>query len=127
MAARKTHKIDASGKILGRLAVEIAKLLRGKDKVDFTLNTDKGDQVVVFNCDKVKITGRKIETKKYYRHSGYIGNLKEKSYTQTPSDKVLYSAVKGMLPDNRLRQRWLKRLKLYNNEIPQLTKKDYEK
>ncbi|HPM27592.1 MAG TPA: 50S ribosomal protein L13 [bacterium] len=127
MAARKTHKIDASGKILGRLAVEIANLLRGKDKVDFTLNTDKGDQVVVFNCDKVKITGRKIETKKYYRHSGYIGNLKEKSYTQTPSDKVLYSAVKGMLPDNRLRQRWLKRLKLYNNEIPQLTKKDYEK
>ncbi|HPL55921.1 MAG TPA: 50S ribosomal protein L13 [bacterium] len=127
MAARKTHKIDASGKVLGRLAVEIAKLLRGKDRVDFTLNTDKGDQVVVFNCDKVKITGRKIETKKYYRHSGYIGNLKEKSYTQTPSDKVLYSAVKGMLPDNRLRQRWLKRLKLYNNEIPQLTKKDYEK
>ncbi len=127
MAARKTHKIDASDKILGRLAVEIANLLRGKDKVDFTLNTDKGDQVVVFNCDKVKITGRKIETKKYYRHSGYIGNLKEKSYTQTPSDKVLYSAVKGMLPDNRLRQRWLKRLKLYNNEIPQLTKKDYEK
>jgi len=127
MAARKTHKIDASGKILGRLAVEIANLLRGKDKVDFTLNTDKGDQVVVFNCDKVKITGRKIETKKYYRHSGYIGNLKEKSYTQTRGDKVLYSAVKGMLPDNRLRQRWLKRLKLYNNEIPQLTKKDYEK
>lgn len=123
MATRKTHKIDASGKVLGRLSVEIANLLRGKNKVDFSLNIDNGDQVIVFNSNNIKITGRKVETKKYYRHSGYLGNLKEKSYTQVPSNKILYLSVRGMLPDNKLRQRWLKRLKIYKNEIPQLIKK----
>jgi len=119
MASRPTHLIDAKFKTLGRLSTEIALLLRGKNKLEFTQNQDCGDQVVVFNVDKIRVTGRKMETKKYRRHSGYIGNLKEKSLSQITMTEALKNAVYGMLPSNKLRPRWFKRLKIYSNQLPQ--------
>ncbi len=124
MPTRPTHKIDATGKILGRLAVDIANLLRGKNKPDFAPNIDNGDQVVVYNANKIKVTGRKLEAKTYYRHTGYIGNMKAKTLGQIEMSKALFEAVRGMLPDNKLRQKWLKRLKIYSDDIPQREKKD---
>lgn len=110
---RKTYTIDASGKILGRLAVQVAVILRGKNKVDFTPYKDIGDFVVVKNVEKLKISGRKTEQKKYYHHSGYMGGLKEmpqkKLFKEEPS-KVLKIAVYGMLPKNKLRAKQIKRL-----------------
>ena len=111
---RKTHTIDATGKVLGRLAVEIAILLRGKNKPDFAPYKDEGDFVVIKNVGKLKFTGKKIEQKKYYHHSGYLGGLKEKSLKElleeNPSE-ILKKAVWGMLPRNKLRERMIKRLK----------------
>jgi len=111
---RDTHTIDAEGKVLGRLATEIAILLRGKHKPTFAPNKDMGDFVVVKNTGKIKITGRKLEQKKYYRHSGYLGHLKEiplkKVFEEDPG-KVLEIAVFGMLPKNKLRAEQIKRLK----------------
>ena len=118
MPTRPTHKIDASDKVLGRLAVDVANLLRGKNKPGYTPNVESGDQVVIYNLDAIRVTGRKLQNKKYYSHSGYLGNLKEKSLSQMPADLVFYKAVRGMLPDNKLRPIWLKRLKLYTSEIP---------
>src|SRR3989344_331224 len=101
---RETHTIDATGKILGRLAVEIAVLLRGKNKLGFFPYKDIGDFVTVKNVEKIIISGRKIEQKKYYRHSGYPGGFKEiamkKVFDKNPSE-VLRRAVLGMLPKNR--------------------------
>lgn len=111
---RKTHTIDATDKVLGRLAAEIAVLLRGKQKPDFAPHKDIGDFVVVKNLDKLKFTGKKIEQKKYYRHSGYLGGLKSaplKTLLKNPAD-VLWEAVFGMLPKNRLRAKMIKRLKV---------------
>jgi len=111
---RKQHKIDASGEVLGRLASQIAILLRGKHKVDFQPHLDSGDVVVVKNADKIKLTGEKMEQKKYYRHSGYPGGLKEKPVKEVLEEKpeeVLKRAVYGMLPKNKLRDRIIKRLK----------------
>jgi len=122
MATRPTHKINAEGKILGRLAVEVSNLLRGKDKTEFTPQHDIGDQVVVYNTAQIKVTGRKLETKKYYRHSGYIGNLKTTSLKDMKLGDALRLAVRGMLPKNKLRERWLKRLKIYEVEVPQRAK-----
>ena len=111
---RKTHTIDASGRISGRLAVEVAVLLRGKDKPDFAPHKDGGDFVVVKNVDKLKFSGKKTEQKKYYRHSGYMGGLKEitlkKLFEKKPTE-VFKKAVFGMLPDNKLRPKMIKRLK----------------
>ena len=111
---RETHTIDADGKVLGRLASEIALLLRGKHKPDFVLNQDVGDFVVVENIRKIKITGKKLEQKKYFHHSGYLGNLKETSmkklFEENPFE-ILKKAVYGMLPVNKLRSEQLKRLK----------------
>ncbi|OGZ17408.1 MAG: 50S ribosomal protein L13 [Candidatus Nealsonbacteria bacterium RBG_13_36_15] len=111
---KKTHTIDASGKILGRLATEIANLLRGKNKPDFLPYKDTGDFVLIKNVDKLKFTGKKLEKKKYYRHSGYLGGLKEtplkKLFRQNPKE-VLRKAVFGMLPKNKLRARIIKKLK----------------
>lgn len=107
------HYLDARGKILGRLATEIASLLRGKSKLGFTYHQDHGDRVVVANADQIRLTGRKAEHKKYYRHSGYPGNLKEISFLrlqQTHPDRIIVIAVSNMLPNNRLRSTWLKRL-----------------
>lgn len=110
---RKTHTIDAAGKVLGRLATKIAILLRGKNKPDFVLNKDMGDFVIVKNFDKIKFTGKKFEQKIYYHHTGYLGGLKEtplkKLFEKNPAE-VLKKAVFGMLPKNKLRARQIKRL-----------------
>ena len=111
---KKTHTIDAAGQSLGRLAVQVAVLLRGKNKPDFFPNKDMGEFVIVKNVDKIKFTGRKLEQKKYYRHSGYLGSLKEtslKNLFQKNPDEVLRKAVWGMLPKNKLRSIQIKRLK----------------
>src|SRR3989344_8123321 len=110
---RTTHKIDASGRILGRLATEIATILRGKNKTGFTLHEDHGDLVVVSNANKIVVTGNKLSQKMYYTHSGYPGTLKGKPLSEmieTKPERVIMLAVRNMLPDNRLRQHWLKRL-----------------
>jgi large subunit ribosomal protein L13 len=110
---RETHTIDASGRILGRLASEIAILLRGKHKPDFQPNKDLGDFVVVKNVDKVRISGKKKKTKKYYRYSGFPGGLKEvtleKIFDKNPA-KIFKMAVLGMLPKNKLQKEQIKRL-----------------
>jgi large subunit ribosomal protein L13 len=110
----KTHVIDAKGKVLGRLATKVATLLRGKHKVDFMNHKDIGDVVIIKNVEKIVVTGKKEEKKKYRHHSGYIGGLKEETYKEVfkkdPS-KVFRKAVYGMLPKNRLRRKQIKRLK----------------
>jgi len=112
---RKTHIIDATDKILGRLASQIVILLQGKHKPNFLPYRDMGDFVIVKNVERIRLTGKKIEQKKYYRHSGYLGHLKEipikKVFAQKPGE-VLRKAVSGMLPKNRLRKIRLKRLKI---------------
>jgi len=111
---RETHTIDATKKVLGRLATEIAVLLRGKHKPDFVPYKDMGDFVIVKNVKDIRLTGKKIEQKKYYRHSGYPGGLKEipvkKIFEKNPA-LVLKKAVFGMLPKNKLRAKMIKRLK----------------
>jgi len=111
---RKTHTIDATGKVLGRLAAEIAVLLRGKDNPGFLLYKDAGDDVIIKNIEKIIISGKKMDQKKYYHHSGYPGGLKEvsmkKIFNKNPSE-ILKKAVLGMLPKNRLRPQQIKRLK----------------
>ena len=109
--------VDASDKILGRLASQIAQRLRGKHKPEFAPHMDAGDFVVVVNAEKVKVTGRKLDQKIYYRHSGWIGGLKEtvlKDMMASKPDQVLIKAVKGMLPKNRLGRQMLKKLKVYS-------------
>lgn len=116
---KRRHTIDASGKILGRLAVEIATLLRGKNKPDFAPHLDSGDIVIVINTSKIKVTGKKTELKKYYRHSGYLGGIKEITYKNLFSkdpNEILRKAVYGMLPVNKLRSKMMKRLKLYKHD-----------
>jgi len=112
---RNTHTIDATNKVLGRLATEIAVLLRGKNKPDFVPYKDMGDFVVVKNVNKIKITGKKMEQKVYYHHSGFLGGLKEtplkKLFKEKP-EEVLKKAVFGMLPKNKLRAKTIKRLKI---------------
>jgi large subunit ribosomal protein L13 len=113
------HVVDATNKILGRLAVEVANLLRGKDKPGFLPYLDKGDQVVVVNTDKIKVTGHKMKQKIYYRHSGYPGGLKEtrlEEMMERDSCQVFRQAVYGMLPKNKLRDKMIKKLKLYKRE-----------
>jgi large subunit ribosomal protein L13 len=111
---RKNHTIDATDKVLGRLATEIAILLRGKQKPGFAPYKDIGDFVTVKNIEKIRITGNKMEQKKYYRHSGYPGGLKEiplRKFFEKDSAEVLKKAVWGMLPKNKLRKEQIKRLK----------------
>jgi len=118
---RKTHAIDATGKVLGRLATEIAVLLRGKHKPDFVPYLDMGDFVIVKNVSKLKITGKKMEQKKYFRHSGYLGSFKEiplKKIFKTNPSEVLKKAVFGMLPKNKLRAEQIKRLNFERSETP---------
>ena len=113
---RQWHVIDASGKILGRLATQVASLLMGKHKPIFSRNLDTGDFVVVINADKVRVTGDKVKQKVYYRHSGYPGGLKsitlEKMMQEHPT-RVIEHAVKGMLPHNRLGASMVKKLRVY--------------
>lgn len=113
---RKWYLLDAEGKTLGSLATEAATLLRGKHKPIFTPHVDTGDFVVVINADKVVLTGKKLEQKTYYHHTGYIGNLKEVKYKKLMAEKpefVVKKAVKGMLPDNTLGRKALTRLHVY--------------
>ncbi len=112
---REIYKLDADGKTIGRIATRIAYLLRGKNRPDFVYNKDLGGIVEVENIKKVKFTGKKIEQKKYYSHSGYPGGLKEKKikevFEKNPGE-VLRRAVYKMLPKNKLRDKMIKRLKI---------------
>ena len=113
---RKWYVLDAAGKPLGRTAVTAAKLLRGKHKADFTPNVDCGDYVIIVNVDKAVLTGKKAEQKKYYRVSGWIGNLKEVKYRILMEQRPEFAmelAVKGMLPKNTIGRAAMTRLKLY--------------
>jgi large subunit ribosomal protein L13 len=113
---RKWFLVDAKDAILGRMATKIADYLRGKNKAIFTPNVDTGDFVIVINADKVKVTGNKLEDKKYYHHTGYIGHIKEESLRDrlsTAPDRVIKAAVWGMLPKNRLGRAMIKKLKVY--------------
>ncbi len=110
------YLVNAEGKVLGRLATELAKILRGKNKPSFTPHVDTGDFVIVVNAEKVVLTGKKMKDKIYYHHTGYPGGLKEinaeKLLAKKPTE-VLRIAVKGMLPKNRLSQQVLRKLKIY--------------
>tara|TARA_E500000331_G_C16874243_1_gene547604 strand:- start:11 stop:445 length:435 start_codon:yes stop_codon:yes gene_type:complete len=113
------HLIDAKDKVLGRLASEVAKILMGKDKINYAPNLAGGDFVVVINASSIKLTGRKSEQKEYFTHSGYPGGEKMTSYEDMLSSnpqKVIENAVKGMLPKNKLRDVMLKRLKVFPAE-----------
>ncbi|MBE6976643.1 MAG: 50S ribosomal protein L13 [Ruminococcaceae bacterium] len=113
---RKWYVIDAAGKPLGRTAVTVANLLRGKHKTDFTPNVDCGDYVIVINTDKAILTGKKLDQKSYYRVSGWIGGLKEtkaRVMMDTRSDYAVELAVKGMLPKNSIGRNAMTRLHLY--------------
>jgi large subunit ribosomal protein L13 len=108
--------IDASGQVLGRVASEVARILRGKHKTIFTPNVDCGDYVVVINADKVKITGKREDLKEYFHHTGYPGGAIIESFKElmkTNPEKVFTHAVKGMIPHNRLGVRIMKKLKVY--------------
>ncbi len=116
---RGWHSIDASDKILGRLAAQVASLLMGKHKPTFCRHLDMGDFVVIINAEKVKVTGNKAQQKLYYRHSGYPGGFKSTSLervTQTHPTRVIESAVKGMLPHNRLQAKMMTRLRVFVGE-----------
>ena len=113
---KKWYLVDAQDMILGRLATQIALRLRGKHKAIFTPHADTGDFVVVINAEKVSLTGNKWDNKMYYRHTGYLGGLKQisaKKLIEKKPDQVLYMAVKRMLPKNSLGRRQLKKLKIY--------------
>ncbi|OGT63705.1 MAG: 50S ribosomal protein L13 [Gammaproteobacteria bacterium RIFCSPHIGHO2_12_FULL_45_12] len=112
----KWYLVDASGKVLGRLATQIAKYLRGKHKPEYTPHADTGDYIVVINADKVKVTGAKEQDKKYYRHSGYPGGIKEMTLEKLRAKdpgRIIELAVKGMLPRNPLGRDMLRKLKVY--------------
>ncbi len=116
------YVVDAEGKILGRMAAEIAHRLRGKHKAEYTPHVDTGDYIVVVNAEKVAVTGNKATDKKYYRHTGYPGGLKTRSFNdmieKAPED-VIKLAVKGMLPRTPLGRTMMKKLKIYTgNEHP---------
>lgn len=119
---QKWFVVDAEGKVLGRLAAEVAKILRGKHKAEYTPHTDVGDYVIIINAEKVVVTGSKYDNKIYRHHSGFISGLKEipfKHLIEKNPRKVLELAVKGMLPKNSLGRSMFKKLKVYaGNEHP---------
>jgi len=114
---RKWYLIDAEGKTLGRLATEVATLLRGKHKPTYTPHIDTGDNVIIVNCSKIVLTGNKLDQKTHKYHTGYPGGLREITYkdflAKTP-DKAVYLAVKGMLPKNKLGRKMIKKLRVYS-------------
>ena len=113
---REWYLVDADGQTLGRLATRLADLLRGKGKPQFTPHVDTGDFVVVVNAEKVAVTGKKLDEKVYYRHSGYPGGLKQRTLRaqlERRPTEVLRKAVKGMLPRNRLARQQITKLKIY--------------
>ena len=113
---RSWYVVDAEDKTLGRLATEVARRLRGKHKPEYTPHVDTGDYIVVINAGKVRVTGAKTTDKIYYRHSGYPGGIKARSFAQlrdTHPERIIETAVKGMLPRNPLGRAMLKKLKVY--------------
>lgn len=115
-ATQKWYVVDAEGKVLGRLATEVARVLRGKHKPTFTPNADIGDFVIVVNADKVRLTGRKMKEKLYRHHSGYMGGLKEttpEKVLRKHPERLVEWAVRGMLPKSRLGDRLFTKLKVY--------------
>lgn len=113
---RKWYVVDATGHTLGRLASEVAKVLRGKNKPIFTPHMDTGDYVIIVNADKIKVTGKKLEQKVYYRHSAYVGGMKEttlKEMLAKKPERVIELAVKGMLPKGPLGRTMIKKLHVY--------------
>ncbi|MCB1284299.1 MAG: 50S ribosomal protein L13 [Microthrixaceae bacterium] len=113
---REWHVIDAEGLVLGRLATEVARVLRGKHKPTFTPNLDTGDHVIIVNADKVVLTKNKAETKQVYRHSGYPGGIRSTTYgaeLDTKPAEAVRRTIKGMLPKNRLGRQQLTKLKVY--------------
>ena len=113
---RSWFVLDASDKVLGRLATKIADRIRGKDKPSFTPHTDGGDYVIVVNAEKIKVTGSKSTDKKYYTHSLYPGGLKTRTFkdlNEKNPEKIIENAVKGMLPKNKLRKEIIKKLKVF--------------
>lgn len=114
---KKWYVVDAQGMVLGRLASQVAAVLRGKNKPEFTPNVDTGDYVIVINCAKVVLTGNKLEQKTYKKYTGYLGGLKETTYEklmQTKPEFIVRKAIKGMLPKNTLGREMLKKLKVYS-------------
>ncbi len=114
----KWYIVDATGISLGRLASQVAVILRGKNKPEYTPHVDTGDHVIVINSDKVVLTGNKLKDKKYFHHSGYAGGLKEVGYDKLmkeQSDFVVIKAVKGMLPKNSLGSKMIKKLRVYKD------------
>lgn len=112
----KWYVIDADGLVLGRLASQTASILKGKNKPEYTPNVDVGDHVIIVNADKVVLTGKKLEQKKYKYYTGYLGGLKEIEYGKMMQDKpeeVVMHAVKGMLPKNKLGRQMIKKLRVY--------------
>jgi len=120
METVKPHQIDATGKVLGRLATQVVTLLRGKQKIGWLPYLEPKNKVVVFNTDKIVVTGKKMKQKLYIYHTGYPGGLKkealEKKFNRD-SRQVLWAAIYGMLPKNRTRDKIIKNLKLYKGEI----------
>ncbi len=116
---KKWYLIDASGKSIGRVAVEAAKILRGKNKPTFSPHVNMGDNVIIINAAKVKVTGNKLQQKFYYRHSGYVGNLKRIALADMLTSKPEYAiqhAVRLMLPKNKLGRKMLKGLRVYKDD-----------
>ena len=110
---RKWYVIDADGKVLGRLAAEVAKLLKGKHKPTYSTHMDVGDHVIVINTEKIVLTGNKATDKIYTRQTGYVGNMKEVKAKDMDPNKMLMLAVKGMLPKNSLGRKMLTKLRVY--------------
>ena len=113
---RKWYVVDADGQTLGRMASQVAAILRGKNKPVYTPNVDCGDHVIVINADKVVLTGKKLDQKIYRRHSGYVSGMKETPYRRllaTKPELVVYEAVRGMLPHNSLGRTMIKKLRVY--------------
>jgi large subunit ribosomal protein L13 len=114
---KKWHLIDADGLVLGRLATRVAMILRGKNKPVYTPNTDTGDFVVIVNAEKIRLTGKKLEEKAYYHHTGYPGGIKKemaKDIMKKAPERIIMSAVRGMLPKNTLGREQLSKLKVYS-------------
>lgn len=116
---REWFVVDAEGKTLGRLASEVARILRGKHKPTFSPSVDAGDYVIVLNAKKIRVTGRRLDQKKYYHYSGYMGGLSEitlRDQLERYPNRVIESAVKGMLPKNKLGRHMIKKLKVYADD-----------
>lgn len=114
---RKWYVVDAEGKVLGRLATRVASILRGKHLPTYTPHVDTGDHVIIINADKVILTGKKLEGKVYFHHTGYIGGIKSitaRKLMEKKPTEVVYHAVKGMLPKNSLGRQMIKKLKVYS-------------